>query len=452
MKKLGFILLPVWVAFAGMLTACNDTYSPAVDVIRIEGVSWACNVNTSYAIFGSSSESEEQLEVTLPASEGDLLYMIKDDWQFYYRYSPDDETLLSVTFDTLNALSVYLNGNLEYMELSGPSSLEAFSQLSEPEITQLSTIYIQGPVSNDHLKVLKKHESSLSGKGLVIEGRGESDNFKEILSICRPIFLVIDDLGVLPEPEYGSCVSDMELLWVEGNIPALSKLANCCSNLESLIVADWEPEPGELLPLAGLKKLHSITIADSELTSLESIDFPESLRKLYLISCDTLSDISKLGKLQNLKHLSLSDCSKVQDVDVLLDMDPLHWLSLPPNISHNKFEELTEHFTELKVVELIGCSDIKDLSPLQELPELNFLILQLEEEQLGKLDALEQVKLLILTSEVFEDNPEWVKELRASLPNTTIVPGGGLCLGSGWLLLLLPLIMIFRHYFRIKIS
>jgi len=451
MKKLGFILLPIMVALAGIMTSCKDAYSPAVDMIRIEGVSWACNISTSYAIFGSSSESEELLEVTLRASVGDLLYMIKDDFQFYYRYKQENGTLLSVSFDTLNAVSVYLNGNLEYMELSEPSSLEAFSKLSDPEVEQLSTIYIQGPVSDDHLSVLKKHETRLSGKGLVVEGGAGSDSFYEILSFCRPTFLVIDDLGVLPDPEDGSCVTNMELLWVDGNIPALTKLANCCSNLESLIVASWKPEPGELLPLAGLKKLQSITIAESELTTLGSIEFPESLRKLHLISCDTLSDISSLGDLNNLKHLSLTQCSKVQDVDVLLDMEPLHWLSLPPNISHQKFVELTERFTQLKVLELIGCLDIRDLSPLQALHELNFLVLQLEKEQLSNLDSLEQLKLLILTSEVFEDNPEWIKELRASLPSTTIVPGGGLCLGSGWLLLLLPFILIFRHVSRRKI-
>jgi len=411
MKKLGYILLPAWITFAGIMTACSDTHIPVVDMIRIEGVSWACNVSTSYAIFGSSSETEELLEVTLPASAGDLLYMIMDDLQFYYRYSQENGTLLSVSFDTLNAVSVYLNGNLEYMELSEPSSLEAFSQLSDPEVEQLSTIYIKGPVSDEHLKVLKKHETRLSGKGLVVEGGAGSDSFNEILSICRPTFLVIDDLGVLPDPEDGSCVSNLELLWVDSNIPALTKLANCCSNLESLIVASWEPEPGELLPLAGLKKLQSITIAESELTTLESIEFPKSLRKLHLISCDTLSDISGLGDLQNLKHLSL----------------------------------------KLKVVELIGCSDIRDLSPLQALPDLNILVLQLEKEQLSMLDSLEQLKLLILTDEVFDDNPEWITELRASLPSTTIVPGSGLCLGSGWLLLLLPFILIFRHFSRRKI-
>ena len=102
------------------------------------------------------------------------------------------------------------------------------------------------------------------------------------------------------------------------------------------------------------------------------------------------------------------------------------------------------------MLELIACSEIEDLSPLQTLPQLQTLVLQLEKEQLGKLDSLEQLQLVILTSEVFDDNPEWIRELRTSMPNTTIVPGSGLCLGSGWLLLLLPFILIFRYFFRRK--
>jgi hypothetical protein len=451
MKKLGYILIPVWLASAGLMTGCNDTLSQEVDMLQIEGVSWACNVNTSYAIFGSSSETEDLLEVTLPATSGDLIYMIKDDLQFYFRYNHESGNVLSVRFDTLNAVSVYLNGNLEYMELSGPSSLEAFHQLSDPEVKQLSTIFMQGPVSEDHLMALKKHESALSGIGLVVEGGAGSESFYEILSICRPTLLVIDDLGILPDPEDGSCVSNLELLWVDGNISALTKLASCCTNLESLIVASWKPEPGELLRLSALKKMHSLTIAESELTTLASIEFPESLRKLHLISCDTLSDISRLYDLQNLKHLSLTQCSRVKDAEVLLEMESLQWLSFPSNISQDEFGELTERLTQLEVAELIDCSEITDLSPLQALPELNILVLQLEKEQLGMLDSLEQLKLLILSSEVFDDNPEWVNELRASLPTTKIVPGSGLCLGSGWLLLLLPFILIFRHFFRRKI-
>lgn len=450
MRTLRYIVFPALVAFAGIISGCSDTNTPEIEIIQIEGVTWACNVSTSYIVFGPSNESEGIDKAVLPASEGDMLYMLWEDYQFYYRYSPKNGTQLSVRFDTLDALSVYLNGNLEYMELSGPSSLEAFRQLSDPEINQLSTIYMNGPLSHEHIRALKQHEAALSGKGLVIEGGADSESLNEVLSICQPSLLVIDDLGVLPDPEESSFVSKLELLWVDGNIPALAKMASCCSNLESLIVVSWEPEPGELLPLLGLKKLQSLTIAESDLTTLSSIEFPESLSKLHLVSCDTLSDISKLGELQDLKHLSLTQCYEVQDVGVLVEMEALQWLSLPPNISQKEFSELTARFKHLEVLELIDCSEIEDLSPLQSLPELQSLVLQLEKDQLGKLDSLEQLQLVILTSEVFDDNPDWVKELRASLPNTTIVPGSGLCLGSGWLLLLLPFILIFRYFLRRK--
>jgi hypothetical protein len=103
------------------------------------------------------------------------------------------------------------------------------------------------------------------------------------------------------------------------------------------------------------------------------------------------------------------------------------------------------------VVELIDCWEINDLDPLLKLPKLQTLVLQLEKEQLTMIDSLVQLKLLILTNEIFDDNPEWVKELSSSLPNTTIVPGSGLCLGSGWLILLIPFILLFRYLFRQKV-
>ncbi len=444
------ILFLVWIAIAGMMTGCSDRLSPGVDIIQIEGVSWACNVTTSYAAFGSIIETEGPLEVVLPASKGDLLYMILDDLQLYHRYSPENGTRLTVTFDTLHTVSAYLNGNLEYMELSGPSSIEAFSQLIDPEVKQLSTIYIHGPLSDDLLFTLKQHETALPGKGLVMEGGSGSKKFKEILSICRPDLLVLDDSWSLPDPEESSLLSSLELLWVDGNVPALAKLARCCGNLESLIIADWEPEPGELLPLSGLKKLQSLTIAESDLTSLSGIEFPKSIRSLHMVSCDTLSDISRLGALHGLQRLGLTLCNEVKEVDILKEMNSLQWLSFPPKISHQDFREVTGRLTQLEVVELIGCTEIEELSPLLPLQNLNILVLQLEKDQLTALDSLEQLKLVVLTNEVFEDSPEWIKELRESLPYSTIVPGSGLCLGSGWLLLLLPFILIFRYLFRQK--
>ena len=98
----------------------------------------------------------------------------------------------------------------------------------------------------------------------------------------------------------------------------------------------------------------------------------------------------------------------------------------------------------------IDCENIGNLSPLETAANLRILTLQLEYEQLGGLDLLNQLELIVVGSEVFEDNPEWIKELRSQLPNSKIVPGSGICLGSGWLLLLIPCILVFRYIFRPK--
>ena len=450
MTRIRNILFPLCFSLAGIFSGCSDPGALQMDTIEITGVSWACNVSTSYAVFGTSTETEENLELVLTASEGDLLYMLRDDFQFYYRYNPKDGQQLNLTFDTLQMASVTLNGKLEYIELSEASSLQSFSMLTEAEVKQLSTIYIHGPVSDDLLLTMKHHETALAGIGLVLEGSSESGNINELLSVCRPELLVVYDWQRLPEPGESSCLSNLELLWIEGKASALAKVARCCGNLESLIIAGWEPEPGELLPLSDLKNLRSLTIAESGLVSLSEIEFPASLRDLHLISCDTLSDINMLGDLPGLKRLGLALCPQVHALDQIYEIYNLHSLALPPNISHNEFRKLTERFKQLEMLELIGCTEIVNLAPLQALPGLHTLVLQLELEQLTMLSSLKQLKTLILANEVFENNPEWVKELRLSLPTTTILPGSGLCLGSGWILLLLPFILVFRYYFRIN--
>jgi len=450
MKTLRKSFLPLWFALASMSPGCNDRSNLEVDIIKIEGVSWACNITTSFAAFGSVFETENENEVMLPASEGDLLYMMLDDLQFYYRYLPQNGPQLKVAFDTVQTVSVYLNNKLEFMELSGPASLEAFRQLTKQEFKQLSTLYIDGPVTEDLLSTLRYHEAALTGKGLVLEEGTGSENISDLLSICRPRMLIIDDSWSMPEPVDINYLANLELLWVEGNSPVLSKVAQYSKNLKSLFVEGWKPASGETLKLAGIEKLRNLTIAESNLTSLSEIEFPSSIRNLHMISCETLSDISKLDEMNGLSRLCLTGCGMVYEPLHLNHLESLQWLSFPSSITDTQFGQVAATLTKLKVVELIGCDEISDLAPLQSMTKLTTLELQLEKEQLLMLDSLVQVELIILSDEVFQSNPECIKELRAALPDSKIVPGSGLCLGSGWLLLLLPCILLFRALFRRK--
>ena len=115
MKKFTCFLIPLCLALSGIITGCSQNKGPGIDILQIEGVSWACNVTTSYGWFCSSSEIEDQNVVLVAASEGDMIYMTKDDLQVYYRYNSKDGSNLAFTFDTLHAVSAFLNGKLNYL-------------------------------------------------------------------------------------------------------------------------------------------------------------------------------------------------------------------------------------------------------------------------------------------------------------------------------------------------
>jgi hypothetical protein len=62
----------------------------------------------------------------------------------------------------------------------------------------------------------------------------------------------------------------------------------------------------------------------------------------------------------------------------------------------------------------------------------------------------DQLHYLSLSKEFLKDSTNVIK-LQRELPNTIIVPNSGACLGSGWLLLIIPLAVIWFYFLRSKI-
>lgn len=440
----------LWIICCFLFTACDKANSPNYEIIHIRGASWAFNISSSYAIFGSYSESELKSEVILPVSDGDLLYLINpDDQEIYYRYSRKDGMDLLLSFDTLKTNTACLNGELRFIELSANrDSWELFEQLTDPQRKQLSTLLISESLNEQMLTTLKQYESSLKGTGLMLEGDHDPQVLGELLSICRPEWFMAEGPLHLPDEENCLALSHVELLWIQGASQPGSELFPFCQNLESLILSEWEPGMQELLPLSTLRNLHTLTLAECDLISLSNIEFPPSLHRLQLIDCDTLSDINGIQQLGKLKGISFSGCPQIQEVGQLGKLASLKWLGFPENVSQTEFESILSSHRELEAVELINCQEIENISPLKDLPELNILIVDLEEEKLSSLEALKDLDLLILPSLLFDEDPKWIEQLKAKLPNTQVVPGSGLCLGSGWILLLLPLVLLSSYLFR----
>ena len=128
--------------------------------------------------------------------------------------------------------------------------------------------------------------------------------------------------------------------------------------------------------------------------------------------------------------------------------ETLKWISFPSNTTQEAFRSILATHEKLEVVEMINCPLVSDFSPLRDQANLKALILNMEECDWSQIGELDQTELIILSSSIFEDSPELISQLKANLPHTDIVPGSGLCLGSGWLLLLLPLVIFTRIMLR----
>ncbi len=450
MSKFYKYLFPALFCMLLDLQGCNTYATVSYQILHIEGISWATNISTTYVSFGSGTQSGESGRVSLPVSDGDLLYLFnEDEFELYYRYKLEDGALLTVSFDTVKAKSAHVNGSLAFLQITdNPSTWDKFRELSASEVNQLSTLYISDQLNSEILDVLKTHESSLTGTGLVLENKPEEGAIKELLSICRPGWLGLQGGVDLNEDIGAKFLSDLELLWISEDVHVVSNMIQCCSNIKSLIITDWEPLGGELVQLSGLENFHSLTLGDCYISDLSNFEFPASLNRLHLIGCDTLTDISALEQLPSLNSLNLTGSDDLGSLDVIGKLGDLKWLSFPENTTQEEFQIILTSQTSLEVVELINCPFVSNISNLRDQSNLKALNYLSEEYKFDQFTDLGQLELIMLDYSVFEDSPELISQLQTKLPDTEIVPGSGLCLGSGWLMLLFPLLLLTRFLFR----
>ena len=149
-----------------------------------------------------------------------------------------------------------------------------------------------------------------------------------------------------------------------------------------------------------------------------------------------------------MKSLGLSGSDDVTFPDAIGELTGLKRIAFPANTSQEEFASILDRLPSLEEVDLINCRNVVDLSPLKDKENLEILALHTVDMWPQNLESLTQLEMVILTADIFEDNPERIAELHRQLPNTLIVPGSGLCMGSGWLLLLVPLVIISRLLFR----
>ena len=168
----------------------------------------------------------------------------------------------------------------------------------------------------------------------------------------------------------------------------------------------------DLTPISGLKKLRTLDIGNTDVTDLTPLADLSELEVLSLFGCD-VKDISPLAKLPALANLDLGNTS-IPDLSPLLAIKSLRSLSLAEaEVDYTNLAELTQleslnlmslpiddltllsELTNLKRLELTA-ETATNITPLLTLKNLEYLTLWGDEENLGELAQLGNLKSLIL--------------------------------------------------------
>jgi hypothetical protein len=435
MKKLILIILVI------ILIGATGSYISKIyrngqyRIVKLKG----CNAYTNFpksefsSIAGPSTDSIS----ALPLYDGDLLYLFTDNSNLtFYRYDKSDGNFLEFYADDF---LLYLNGKIIAIEISDDEIvMEWLKDIDSKDISDLRSLAFTDYNSEAHLPWLKKIAAVKPDIGLFIDE--DISEFSDVLKLFNPSWIVAP--GSVVDEKTRKAIGrkkNIELLYISADLWDMKDLSKL-SALENLILVNLY-QPANNKPLLANSGLKSLTIIRSGIMNVAFLGNLKNLTQLSLLECDSLNDISALKSFSGLEHLGLISCSSLTDVEALGELTSLRSISFNPLITKNEFASFAENHDDIESIELIGCSYINDLGPFARHKKLSCLAYFDTDIDLNSVYDLKKLKYLSLPDSIYND-PVQLEKIREKLPNCVIVPSVALCLGSGWLLLIIPVIFL----------
>jgi hypothetical protein len=169
-----------------------------------------------------------------------------------------------------------------------------------------------------------------------------------------------------------------------------------------------------------------------------------SLKRMSVGSSDSLRQLPYGTWFGHLDALFINQpLASNFDIGSFQSGHPLHALGLSSSIRQDQFDALMAHQSRLHWLELYGDDTllVRDYTSLSKLRHLEYLTI---EQKIGDITPLQSLKHLRFLSVPASDSTDSVKfiQLERSLPNTRITPNSGFCMGTGWILLGIPILLM----------
>lgn len=428
---IAFILIAVVIVLYILLA---EKYS--YQIVKLKGANAYSNLSKSYLTWMVSNNSDSIS--AMPLCENDIVYTVfdEDENEFCYRYRKSDGLMLEFRIQHFMLL---LNDKLISIRITDNDELNSWLEdLSYEKIKDLRSVFISDEISGVNLEYLIRLADLKPEIGIYVDSQSEETD--EVLKLFKPLWLI--DFNKKQSPEAIRIIEQSEkfdLLRIDAEQNDLNEFDGL-NNLKILFIENLsQPKPDEKLKL--LEGLRMLSISESGIRNLEFLRACHDLRELSLIDCESLTDISALNNLPRLKTLNLIACDSLKDMNVIDKVQGLRWISFPNEIEQQEFDSFLSGHQFLEIIDLIGCGNIENFIRMKELKKLSCLSIHGMEVDIDTVIQLTNLKYLSLPEEIMDD-PESVSLLEENLPETIIVPSAGICLGTGWILLFIPFLLI----------
>ena len=431
-----------------LLWQCKGNEEEDIRLITFQGsnVGRFLDYNTSFSALDSLGY------VSLLTRNGD--WLTTDEFVFSVRRDLAD----TLHFRQLDSL-LYINGDLTGISISNDSPpLSFFNQLSDEEISHLRTIQFENPIWDSMRPYLKKIALLNPSVDIVFfETNSVADLNRDLLWLSQyfqPRALLIvyetDSISFSSLAKFPSLETLMITLPTKGNgyfphLPLLKEIILFNSEDSTSIGSDFFRENPDLESLK--------IVNDGGKIDWTSLNILKKLKNLYIESDSINLNANAIYEYHpHLKSLHLGlDKDGVSNSGVF-KKNKLKWLSL--YLADDPFKGLNpkvfqDSFPELEYLEFENNDSLLDYSNFKNFKNLKYLIVSGKVGLDSTLHNLDHLRYLSLSDDFLKDSVNVLKVKRA-LPNTIITPNSGVCLGSGWLLLIIPLAGLWFYFLKPK--
>lgn len=375
------------------------------------------------------SKSEKGVPQALLLKDGD--YVLGND--YFYRYAAEDGPEVAMTHaDGITRIGATVISLSPYDEGAANWLVGA----SDAQLAALRTLYVREEPGAEVRPAIERLAAVNPNLDLAVES---TEYLPYLLSKFHPKAVLTGEERIPPAALAGQPQLELLMMAADG-AGALDDLPGL-PGLRRLYLTLYTAKAGPLPQ--GLEGLRSLSIfADDAGDPVDLETLPAGLEELSLTA--RVADLGALARFHRLQTLVIFTApgedagTEPPDLAFLAGLKRLRWIGLPPWMTQEQLGEFVHGCPEVRVLHLADTEDDLDLGPLRELRKLEAVIVGSGYRNIEALQELKSLRYVGVSEKIWDESPELIASLRESLPDAVVARGGGLCLGSGWILLLLP--------------